>query len=153
MSKVAVVTGAGSGIGRAVALGLRGEGYSVVIAGRRAEELRKTASIACEGPEMLVAPTDVAQPEEAKLSCRLESFQGEGRRSAHVVFTGEVRGMNEDGPTRILLRGHFDFDLESRCLPAMAWMTAAGPGRRSRLAGVSKPFLPKRCNRCRSAST
>jgi NAD(P)-dependent dehydrogenase (short-subunit alcohol dehydrogenase family) len=66
MSKVAVVTGAGSGIGRAVALGLRGEGYSVVIAGRRGEELRKTASIACEGPEMLVAPTDVAQPDSVR---------------------------------------------------------------------------------------
>jgi NAD(P)-dependent dehydrogenase (short-subunit alcohol dehydrogenase family) len=66
MSKVAVVTGAGSGIGRAVALGLRDEGYSVVIAGRRAEELRKTASIACEGPEMLVAPTDVGQPDSVR---------------------------------------------------------------------------------------
>ena len=66
MSNVAVVTGAGSGIGRAVALGLRGEGYSVVIAGRRAEELRKTASIACEGPEMLVAPTDVGQPDSVR---------------------------------------------------------------------------------------
>jgi NAD(P)-dependent dehydrogenase (short-subunit alcohol dehydrogenase family) len=66
MSKVAVVTGAGSGIGRAVALGLRGEGYSVVIAGRRAEELRKTASIACEGPEMLVAATDVGQPDSVR---------------------------------------------------------------------------------------
>jgi NAD(P)-dependent dehydrogenase (short-subunit alcohol dehydrogenase family) len=66
MSKVAVVTGAGSGIGRAVALGLRGEGYSVVIAGRRAEELRKTASIACEGPEILVVPTDVGQPDSVR---------------------------------------------------------------------------------------
>ena len=59
--KIAVVTGAGSGIGRAVALGLRGEGWAVVIAGRRAEELRTTASIACGGPEMLVVPTDVGQ--------------------------------------------------------------------------------------------
>jgi NAD(P)-dependent dehydrogenase (short-subunit alcohol dehydrogenase family) len=66
MSRVAVVTGAGSGIGRAVALGLRGEGYSVVIAGRRAEELRKTASIACEGSDMLVVPTDVSQPDSVR---------------------------------------------------------------------------------------
>jgi len=66
MSKVAVVTGAGSGIGRAVAVGLRGEGYSVVIAGRRAEELQKTASIAGEGPEMLVVPTDVGQPDSVR---------------------------------------------------------------------------------------
>ena len=68
MSKIAVVTGAGSGIGRAVALGLQAEGYRVVIAGRRAEELRKTASTGPgEGraaPEMLVVPTDVGRPEQ-----------------------------------------------------------------------------------------
>jgi len=65
-SKVAVVTGAGSGIGRAVALGLKGEGWSVAIAGRRAEPLRETAAIACGGPEMLVVPTDVAQPDAVR---------------------------------------------------------------------------------------
>ena len=65
-SKVAVVTGAGSGIGRAIALGLKGEGWSVAIAGRRAEPLRETAAIACGGPEMLVVPTDVAQPDAVR---------------------------------------------------------------------------------------
>ena len=64
--KVALITGGDSGIGRAVALGLRGEGWSVVIAGRRAEELRTTASIACGGPEMLVVPTDVGQPDAVR---------------------------------------------------------------------------------------
>lgn len=77
MTKIAVVTGAGSGIGRAVALGLRGEGYSVVIAGRRAEELRKTASISCGGPEMLVVPTDVGQPDAVRaLFARVSSTYG-----------------------------------------------------------------------------
>ena len=66
MSGVAVVTGAGSGIGRAVALGLQAEGYSLVVAGRRAEPLRETAAIACEGPEMLVVPTDVGQPDSVR---------------------------------------------------------------------------------------
>jgi NAD(P)-dependent dehydrogenase (short-subunit alcohol dehydrogenase family) len=76
-NKVAVVTGAGSGIGRAVALGLRGEGWSVAIAGRRAEELRKTASISCGGPEMLVVPTDVGQPEAVRaLFARVQSTFG-----------------------------------------------------------------------------
>jgi NAD(P)-dependent dehydrogenase (short-subunit alcohol dehydrogenase family) len=65
-NKIALVTGGGSGIGRAVALGLQGEGYSVVIAGRRADELRKTASIACNGPEMLAVPADVSQPESVR---------------------------------------------------------------------------------------
>ena len=66
MSKIALVTGAGSGIGRAVALGLQAEGYSVVIAGRRAEPLRETAAIACGVVEMLVTPTDVGQPDSVR---------------------------------------------------------------------------------------
>ena len=46
MHKIAVVTGAGSGIGRAVALTLQSGGYSVVLAGRRAAELEQTAGMA-----------------------------------------------------------------------------------------------------------
>ena len=57
--KVALVTGAGSGIGRAVALALRGAGYNVVIAGRRAAELEKTAA---EGSGFLAVPTDISDP-------------------------------------------------------------------------------------------
>ena len=45
MSKIALVTGGGSGIGRAVALGLQAEGYSVVIAGRRAEMAGRVPSV------------------------------------------------------------------------------------------------------------
>jgi NAD(P)-dependent dehydrogenase (short-subunit alcohol dehydrogenase family) len=62
--KVALVTGAGSGIGRAVSLGLHNAGYTVVLAGRRAEELKKTASLASGGDRpMLSVPTDVSKPE------------------------------------------------------------------------------------------
>jgi len=58
--KVALVTGAGSGIGRAAALRLQGDGYAVALAGRRAEALEETASAASAGGgEMLVVPTDV----------------------------------------------------------------------------------------------
>ncbi|HTP76174.1 MAG TPA: SDR family oxidoreductase [Rhizomicrobium sp.] len=60
MQKIALVTGAGSGIGRAVALALAGEGYAVTLAGRRAEALQQTAALA-PGKTMLVVPTDVAQ--------------------------------------------------------------------------------------------
>jgi NAD(P)-dependent dehydrogenase (short-subunit alcohol dehydrogenase family) len=60
---VAVVTGAGSGIGRAVSLGLLKNGYSVVLAGRRTDRLNQTAADAGEGRERaLVVQTDVASP-------------------------------------------------------------------------------------------
>jgi NAD(P)-dependent dehydrogenase (short-subunit alcohol dehydrogenase family) len=57
MGKVAVVTGAGSGIGRAVSKALLGAGYSVVLAGRRRDALDATAAGA--GDAALVVPTDV----------------------------------------------------------------------------------------------
>ena len=51
---VALVTGAGSGIGRAVSLGLQAAGYAVVLAGRRAAELERTAASAvADGGKML----------------------------------------------------------------------------------------------------
>jgi NAD(P)-dependent dehydrogenase (short-subunit alcohol dehydrogenase family) len=59
--KVALVTGAGSGIGRAAALALSGDGYAVVLAGRRAEALAQTAALAPDAT-FLSVPTDVADP-------------------------------------------------------------------------------------------
>jgi NAD(P)-dependent dehydrogenase (short-subunit alcohol dehydrogenase family) len=62
--KIALVTGAGSGIGRASALALLREGYAVVLAGRRAEALEETAARAAEHRDRtLVAPTDLADPD------------------------------------------------------------------------------------------
>ena len=55
---VAIVTGAGSGIGRASALALAADGWRVVLAGRRREALEETAALA-GGAETLVVPTDV----------------------------------------------------------------------------------------------
>jgi NAD(P)-dependent dehydrogenase (short-subunit alcohol dehydrogenase family) len=65
--RVALVTGAGSGIGRAASLALHAAGYNVVLAGRRAEQLEKTAELAEPVPaKMLVAPTDVGKPENVR---------------------------------------------------------------------------------------
>ena len=59
-TKIAVITGAGSGIGRASALALYANGFSVVLAGRRRHMLEETAAIAeAEPPRMLAVPTDV----------------------------------------------------------------------------------------------
>ncbi|MFL5341660.1 MAG: SDR family oxidoreductase [Gemmataceae bacterium] len=62
-SKVAMVTGAGSGIGRATALALLREGYAVVLAGRRADVLHQTAAVAPAGARTLTVPTDVSDPQ------------------------------------------------------------------------------------------
>jgi NAD(P)-dependent dehydrogenase (short-subunit alcohol dehydrogenase family) len=61
MAKVAIVTGAGTGIGRAVALALLRSGYKVALAGRRREPLEATAAEA--GDAAFVVPTDVADPQ------------------------------------------------------------------------------------------
>ena len=66
-NKIALVTGAGSGIGRAVSLTLQRAGYSVVLAGRRPAELERTAALADpKGGRMLVVPTDVSQPDAVR---------------------------------------------------------------------------------------
>ena len=66
-TRTALVTGSGSGIGRASALALQSEGYAVVLAGRRAVELARTVSMAeSSGGEMLAVPTDVSDPDSVR---------------------------------------------------------------------------------------
>ncbi|GAB7535206.1 SDR family oxidoreductase [Burkholderia sp. 22PA0099] len=62
--RIAIVTGAGSGVGRAVATALLQDGYAVALAGRRRDALEETASLA--GGESLVVPTDVSRPDEVQ---------------------------------------------------------------------------------------
>lgn len=65
--KVAIVTGASSGIGQAIASALAGEGAKVVLASRNREELMQLKKkIEKEGGSALVIPTDVTKPEEAE---------------------------------------------------------------------------------------
>ncbi|OFZ86247.1 MAG: 3-oxoacyl-ACP reductase [Betaproteobacteria bacterium RBG_16_64_18] len=65
--KVAIVTGAGTGIGKAVALALLKEGYSVAFAGRRAEPLDKAVADSGAGAaRTLAVPTDVGDPESVR---------------------------------------------------------------------------------------
>jgi NAD(P)-dependent dehydrogenase (short-subunit alcohol dehydrogenase family) len=60
-TRIALVTGAGSGVGRAAALALAGVGYTVVLAGRREDALRETAALA-PGTRMHAVPADVSDP-------------------------------------------------------------------------------------------
>jgi len=63
LPKIALVTGAGSGIGRAVALGLLADGYKVVVTGRRLEPLEELVALAAEqGGEALAVSSDVRDP-------------------------------------------------------------------------------------------
>ena len=65
--KIALVTGAGSGIGRAVSVALQAAGYSVVLAGRRLEELQRTADLcSVAGGRMFPVAADVSDPVSVK---------------------------------------------------------------------------------------
>src|SRR4051812_50077411 len=60
--KVAIVTGGGSGIGRAAAMALLGAGWRVALAGRRADALQETAKLSAAGERVLAVPTDMTDP-------------------------------------------------------------------------------------------
>ena len=65
--KVALVTGAGSGVGRASAIALFKAGYHIVVVGRRADALEETIKNAgASGAQALAVPTDVGHPEQVK---------------------------------------------------------------------------------------
>jgi NAD(P)-dependent dehydrogenase (short-subunit alcohol dehydrogenase family) len=66
-TKIAIVTGAGSGIGRASAVALLKAGYSVALAGRRADALQETVKQAGpDGARALAVPTDVTSPDSVR---------------------------------------------------------------------------------------
>jgi NAD(P)-dependent dehydrogenase (short-subunit alcohol dehydrogenase family) len=65
-SKVAIVTGAGTGIGKAAALALLKDGYRVVLAGRRPGPLAEVLTLGGAGENGLAVPTDVSDPESVR---------------------------------------------------------------------------------------
>jgi NAD(P)-dependent dehydrogenase (short-subunit alcohol dehydrogenase family) len=93
--KIAVVTGAGSGIGRAVAVTLHGAGFTVVLAGRRLDALRESAALANDADgRMHCVATDVSQPGAVKA---LFDFVRERLGRLDVLFNNagtNVAGVN-----------------------------------------------------------
>lgn len=66
ITKTAIVTGAGSGVGKAAALALLAEGYNVVLAGRRIEPLQEVIAESGAGGKALAVPTDVSKVESVQ---------------------------------------------------------------------------------------
>ena len=65
-NKVAIVTGAGTGIGKAVSMALLKDGYRVALAGRRKEPLEKAVAESGAGARALAVPTDVSDPQSVR---------------------------------------------------------------------------------------
>ena len=90
--KVAIVTGAGSGIGKAVALGMLKNGYAVALAGRRPELLDATVREAGPSARALAVPTDVTNPDSVR---RLFAAVREAFGRVDVLFNNA--GMSAPG--------------------------------------------------------
>jgi NAD(P)-dependent dehydrogenase (short-subunit alcohol dehydrogenase family) len=91
VTRVAVVTGGGTGIGAAAALALAGDGCSLVVAGRRQEPLEEVAGqIEAAGGRALAVPADVSAPEQAERVVR-EAVNAFGSLHVLVNSAGAIR--------------------------------------------------------------
>lgn len=96
-SRVALVTGAGSGIGRAVAARLHGMGMALALLGRDAEKLETAAADLRGGPEVMTLPVDVR--DEAAVTAAVESVHERfGRIDVLVNSAGVSQRRNVDFP-------------------------------------------------------
>jgi NAD(P)-dependent dehydrogenase (short-subunit alcohol dehydrogenase family) len=88
--KIVVITGAGSGIGRAAALALQSSGFSVVLAGRRRDYLDATAALATPGGgRTLIVPADVGKPDDVR---RIFAAARDTFGRVDVLFNNAGRG-------------------------------------------------------------
>ena len=111
MERAAIVTGGGTGIGRATVIALHRDGFGVVIAGRRAEPLEQTKALI--GDDCLVFPGDIREPEVSaglveecmsrfgRIDCLVNNAGGQFTAAAEDISPGgwrAVRRLNLDAP-------------------------------------------------------
>ena len=111
MERAAIVTGGGTGIGRATAIALNRDGFGVVIAGRRPEPLQQTQALI--GDECVVFPGDIREPEVSaglvdecmsrfgRIDCLVNNAGGQFTAAAEDISPGgwrAVRRLNLDAP-------------------------------------------------------
>lgn len=129
--KVALITGASSGIGAALALGISREGGTVVLAARRKEKLESLAAqIAGEGHTALTLPTDVTRSADAERLVRtaIERF---GRLDILVNNAGRGHFASVEDTTDEMIRSMFElnvFPLWYTTRPALVQMKKQGSG-------------------------
>jgi NAD(P)-dependent dehydrogenase (short-subunit alcohol dehydrogenase family) len=110
---VAIITGAGSGIGRAVAQALAAEGYAVVLVGRREEPLRETAESINQSqadPATLVHPADITDPDQVDRLVETTTQQF-GRIDALINVAGFATLVRLDGLDPKVWRSTIDVNL------------------------------------------
>lgn len=111
MERAAIVTGGGTGIGRATAIALHRDGFGVVIAGRRPEPLEQTRALI--GDDCVVYPGDIREPEVSaglveecmsrfgRIDCLVNNAGGQFTAAAEDISPGgwrAVRRLNLDAP-------------------------------------------------------
>ena len=130
--KVAIITGAGSGVGQAVAITFLANGYKVALAGRRQDALQKTIEMAKAGDaNALAVPTDVTDP--AAVNALFDKTVAKFGR-VDVVFNNAgigAPGINLED----LTPEHFDRTLKTN-LYALHWIAQAATPHHSPGAAV-----------------
>jgi 3-oxoacyl-[acyl-carrier protein] reductase len=123
MSRLAVISGGGTGIGRATAGMLAGEGYDVIIVGRRPDVLAD--AVKWIGPQATAVTADVSDP--GQVPAVVEAV---GDRALDVLVNNAGAYLAGDGDTLDRVAAHWQANLDSNVLTAVLMTTALLPSMR-----------------------